>query len=91
MLAENFSVYTDPAGLGDTATVGTGSIDGIFQREWAEINNVEGYYPTFLVADTDAASISVESTALTIASVAYKAVSKRQDGTGMTLLVLRKS
>lgn len=90
MLSEDFSVYTDPAGLGDSATVGGGSIDGIFSREFVEVNRVEGYYPTFLVSDTDAAMITKNSTVLTINSVNYKAASKRQDGTGMTLLILEK-
>lgn len=91
MLSEDFSVYTDPAGLGDVATVGVGTMNGIFGREFAEVGNIEGYYPTFLVSDTSAALITKNSTVLTIATVNYKAVSKRPDGTGMTLLILVKS
>ena len=91
MIAEDFSIFTDPTLLGDSATVGTGTINGIFSREFAEVNRVEGYYPAFLVSDTDAATITKKVTTLTIKAVNYKSVSHRQDGTGMTLLILEKS
>ena len=90
MLTEDFSVFTDPVGLGDTAIVGAGTIDGIFSREYVEVGNIEGYYPTFLVSNVDAATITKKSTVLTLASVGYTAISKRPDGTGATLLVLEK-
>ena len=90
MLTEDFSIFTNPAGLGDTATVGAGSINGIFSREYAEVNRVEGYHPTFTISAADAATITKNSTVLTIATVNYTAVSKQPDGTGMTLLVLAK-
>lgn len=90
MLTEDFSVYTDPDGFGDTATGASSDIDGIFERLYAEVNGIEGYYPTFLVDDDDADLVTKNSTNLTINSTVYQAISKRSDGTGMTLLVLEE-
>ncbi len=90
MLTENLSIFTNPSGLGDSATVGAGTINGIFERQYVEVKNVDGYFPTFLVSDTDAATVTKNSTELVIATVTYKAVSKRPEGTGMTLLILEK-
>lgn len=90
MLTEDLTIFFDPDGLGNTATVGSGSMNGVFDREYVEVGNIEGYYPTFLVSDADAATVTKNSTVLTIASVGYLAISKRPDGTGTTLLVLEK-
>lgn len=90
MLEEDFSVYTDPTGLGDSSLVGGATVNGIFDRQWAEVNQVEGYYPTFLVSDVDAAKIIKRQTEITLNGTVYQAISKRPDGTGMTLLVLEK-
>lgn len=90
MLTEDLSIFFDPTGIGDTATVGGSPMYGIFEREFVEVKNVEGYFPTFLVADTDAATITKNSTVITINSVNYHAVSKRPDGTGTTRLILEK-
>ena len=90
MFTEDLTAFFDADELADTATVGSSSIYGIFNREFVEVQNVEGYYPTFLLSDTDAASITKNSTVLTISSVNYTAISKRPDGTGTTLLILEK-
>lgn len=90
MLTEDFSIYTDPDGLGDTATVGGSDMYGIFEGRYVEVNNVEGYWPTFLVSDADAATIAKNSTVLTIDSVNYHAISKRPDDPGSKLLILKE-
>jgi hypothetical protein len=91
MLFDDPSVYTDPSGTGDLVTIGTGTMDGVFDRLFVTINNVEGYHPTFLISNADAATITIESTVMSFEGVSYKAISKQPDGTGFTLLVLRKS
>ena len=91
MFQEDLSLFFGPSGLGDIATVGEGTVNGTFSREYAEVGNVEGYHPTFLVSDTDAATITKNSTVLSIDSVNYTAVSKHPDGTGTTQLILQKS
>lgn len=88
MFDEDFSVYTDPSGTGDTATVGGADMYGIFERQYVEVKDVEGYYPTFLVSSSDAAMIAKKTTSIVLQSIEYTAVSKRPDGTGMTLLIL---
>lgn len=90
MFSEDLSIFTDPDGIGDTATVSGAPMHGIFERQYAEVRGVEGYYPTFLVSATDAASIEKKVTALTISGEDYKAIAKRPDGTGMTLLILEE-
>lgn len=80
----------DPDAIGDQATVGTGTMNGIFERNYVEIGSVEGYYPTFFVSDTDAATITLNSTVITLQSINYHAISSRPDGTGWTILVLEK-
>ena len=91
MFTEDLSLFFDPDGLGDTATVGAGSINGTFSREYAEVGNIEGYHPAFLIPDADAATITKNNTVLTIDSVSYTTVSKQPDGTGTTLLILQKT
>lgn len=88
MFTEDLTAFFDSDGIADSATVGGSSVSGIFSREFVEVQNVEGYYPTFLLSDSDAASITKNSTVLTINSANYMAISKRPDGTGTTLLVL---
>ena len=90
MLKEDFSIYTNPDELGDIAVVGGSNMWGIFERQYMEIKEVEGYAPTFLVTDENAASITKNSTKLSIDLVDYMAISKHPDGTGMTLLILEK-
>ena len=88
MFAEDLSVYTDPAGTGDTAVVEGSDMYGIFERQYVEVANVEGYYPTFLVDSADADMLTKKETSIVLQDVEYYAVSKRPDGTGMTLIVL---
>ena len=91
MLTEDFSIYFDPNGLGDAATIPGADISGQFSGDYVEVGNVEGYYPTFLVSDTDALLITKNSTVITINSITYTAISKRPDKTGLTLLILQKT
>ena len=90
MFDEDFSVYTDPTGTGDTALVDGADVYGIFERQYAEVRNVEGYYPTFLVPDKSADDVEKNITILSLSGTSYTAISKRPDGTGMTLLILEK-
>lgn len=91
MFEEDTSIFFEPTGLGDTAIIdGGGDMYGIFERQYAEIKEVEGYYPTFLCSDDDAENITKDVTSILLQNVEYTALSKRPDGTGMTLLILEK-
>ena len=91
MLSEDLTAFFDTDGIGDSATVGSSSIDGVFDADYVTIGSVEGYYPTFLCSDASAALITKNSTVITIKSITYTAISKRPDNTGLTLLILKKT
>ena len=91
MFSEDFTVYTDPSGLGDIAIIEGEEVWGVFDRQYIEVSGVDGYSPTFLVADDDAGSITKNSTIISVDLVDYLAVAKQPDGTGMTLLILEES
>ena len=90
MLTEDLTIFTDPDGIGDTMTVSGADMDGIFSAGYVEVRGVEGYYPTHLVSNADAATVTKNSTVLVKDSTNYICVSKQPDGTGMTLLVLEE-
>lgn len=91
MFDEDLSVFFDSDGIGNAATVAGSAVDGIFERQFAEVDGIEGYYPTFLTTDEVAAGVTKRVTAIAISGVNYTAISKRPDGTGATLLVLERS
>ena len=88
MLTEDFSAYFDPNGIGDTATVGGVSVNGIFDTVYAEVNQVEGYYPTFLCVDTVTATTG---TTLVFDAVTYSVISRRLAEVGLIVLVLEET
>jgi hypothetical protein len=90
MFEEDLSLFTDPGGLGDTATVNGHDMYGIFERQFADVKDVEGYYPTFLVSVVDSGEIVKNSTSIFLQDIEYTAISKRPDGTGMSLLILEE-
>lgn len=69
------------------ATYDGSTVNGIFDHEYVEVENVEGERPVFLCASSDVSgaahgeSITIEGTAYTIAGI-------QPDGTGLTLLIL---
>ncbi len=90
MIKENLSIFFNPNGLGDTALYGSAPINGMFERQFVEISNAEGYYPTFSCSTADVAQVPKGAT-LIIAGTNYTVKSKRPDGTGLTLIILEEA
>jgi 2,3-bisphosphoglycerate-independent phosphoglycerate mutase len=90
MFTEDLDTFLDPDEIGDTATAGAASINGIFAKEFAEVNSVEGFYPTFTCKTADVVAVA-KGTTITIGGDGYKVLSKRQDGTGITQIILEAS
>jgi len=87
MMTEDFDIFLNADEFATTGTVGTTSIVGILDRDFAEVNGVEGYAPTLLCKESDTSSIYIGSQ-LEVAGQSYKVMAKRPDGTGMTTLIL---
>lgn len=63
------------------------TVDGIFDKDYVEINGVESYSPVFDCATPDV-SDATHGAKLTINSVVYTVRGVQPDGTGMTRLIL---
>jgi hypothetical protein len=92
MQAENFDTFFDSDELGDTATISGADVVGMFERDFVEVNGVEGFYPTFLSTTTGLSGGSLGGT-ITISGASYKIVAKRPaDETGrLSRLILNEA
>ena len=78
--------------LGDTVTVkdagdvSVGSVVGVFERQYVEVSDLQGFYPTFFYKEVDLTiSTGYE---ITLDGKAFNVRYPMPDGTGMSLLVL---
>ena len=90
VMAAADSVLLDALGetvtVKNTSDVAVGSVVGVFDRQFVEVNDLQGYYPTFTYKEADLAiSTGYE---ITIDSQAYNVRYPMPDGTGMSMLVL---
>lgn len=74
-------------GFGETATFTGGSATVIFDNAFAEDLNVKGTLPLGHCRTADVSTVS-EGDTITIRSVAYTVQEKKDDATGVTVLVL---
>lgn len=93
MFEEDFSVFTNPDEMGETATIGATSIDGIFNSEYVEtvINGVPvaGEKPVFGCAESDLPSYT-NGTEIVIKATTYKIRNWQPDSTGWITLILEE-
>ncbi len=82
------------AALGETVTVkdtlgaAAGSVVGVFEERYVEINDVQGFKPTFLYKESD---LTIEDGyEITYQARAFNVRFPQPDGTGMSLLILGK-
>lgn len=76
------------ADFGETATIGSSSIQVIFDREYlAELNMMQGSNPIALCRDVDIAGISQDSV-IVIRGTNFTIREFQPDGTGLTVLQL---
>jgi hypothetical protein len=88
-MTEDFSAFFNTAEHAVEATYNANPVNGIFENQYVEIEGVGSTNPTFLCAEADVAGI-VNGDTITINSVDYVVVGPPQnDGTGLTLLILR--
>lgn len=72
------------------ATIGAGSVAGLFSNPSLEALGIAGSRPVFRALTTEVSSV-VEGTAITINATAYTVAGIQPDGKGMTLLILERT
>ncbi len=72
----------------DASAVSVGSVVGIFEKQYVEASDLQGYYPTFTYQDADL--VIDEGYEITIDAVSFIVRVKQLDGTGISFLVLRE-
>lgn len=78
------------ADFGIDATVGAGTVRGIFDNAYGEaFGLVSGTTPAFTCSTADVSDVDVGES-ITINAVAYSVTEVRPDGTGVTVLVLQQ-
>jgi len=75
---------------GVTATIGSASVVGVLERDYAEVQGIESENPIFTCRTADVSSVA-HGQAITISGTAYTVRSRQDDGTGITALVLSES
>lgn len=71
------------------ATIGAGTVDGIFDNAFVSVEGIEGTHPIFLCEASEVSSVVHDNTVV-IGAVTYKVKGIEPDGTGMTMLILEK-
>jgi len=87
MFTENLNIFINSDEFASEATAGSSSFKGILDREPAEVNGVEGYYPTLTCISSETTTINVGAV-ISIAGQSYTIAAKRQDGTGLVKMLL---
>lgn len=84
---ENYSEFFDTDDFADNAVIRGRPVAGIFERQYIEVLNYQGYYPTFicpankLLGIPDGEGVHIDGDNFTIATT-------EPDGTGLVLVVL---
>lgn len=84
---EDLSEFLDAGDFAVSAIIGAASVEGIFDRQYVEVNGMESYRPTFLCAAADVAAIA-RGAAINVEGAAFELAEQQPDGTGMVLLIL---
>ena len=85
--SELANFFDEEEWFGEVATFGSSSISVIFDNAFAEDLNIKGTLPLAHCRTADVTSLS-EGGTITINSTAYTVQEKKDDGTGVTVLVL---
>lgn len=95
-MTEDFSVFFNPNEHATEALFGPGaeSVNGNFQDEWVETDgplpyHVSSQHPTFLCPEAAVADYERDALVV-IGSDTYKIKDKHPDGTGLTLIELKR-
>jgi hypothetical protein len=92
--ADDRAIFISADDFGVTATYKAGTILGIFDNDFIEVDAGGGVpfamqQPRFVCRTADV-STAVEDDTLVISAVTYKIKVRQDDGTGMTTLILEK-
>ena len=86
--SELLDALGETATVKDTLDVSVGSVVGVFERQYVEAGDLQGFYPTFFYKVADMViGVGYE---ITVSGQAYSVRYPQPDGTGMSLLVLRQ-
>lgn len=89
---EDLTQFFDPDEFGVSATIGAATVSGIFDNQFLGAPGeaaVASATPTFTCRTADVSSVT-SGTTLVISSITYTVVGVHPDGTGVTVLVLRR-
>jgi len=88
MIAEDLDTFFDTDEFGETVTLGSVAVAGMFGEEPVEVDYVQTVKPVFTCKSSDAASVAYDATLVRGAST-YKVKRIKQDETArLTTLVL---
>lgn len=95
-MTEDFTAFLDPDEFATTVTVGGSSVNVIFDADYVAVDVGTGVMssvgPVILCDESDAAVAAVvEGTAVIVNAVNYTVAEIQPDGTGMTMLRLRRA
>jgi len=85
--ATDRAAFFDPEEFGVAATIGGGTVNGIFDNGYVAELDVESTRPTFTCATADVSTVA-HGDSITISGTAYTVRGIEPDGTGVTTLVL---
>ena len=85
--AERLSMLTI---FGESATLAGSAVIGILDKEYRVVGDIESNYPVFECRSTDATGV-VHGSTLVVGAESFVIVGVEDDGTGMTVLVLRNA
>lgn len=72
-------------------TIGAATVRGIFDNAYQDPLGMAGSSPSLLLASSDATSVVVDSTTLSIDGASYLVVASAPDGAGLTRLTLQEA
>lgn len=89
MMTETLSEFLDTTEFATAATIGASTVNGIFDKGYAEsFGIVGGSKPTLLCKVADLPTVTLGTTTAVIGGVTYTITETQPDGLGLTSLVL---
>ena len=85
--AEGLADFFDTDGFAIVATFDGNDVTGILDKEYVEIEGIESNRPVFLCASSDVSGYS-RGAVIVASGITYTLVTKEQDGTGVTMVVM---
>ena len=87
---EDFDEFFSTDDFSVAVTTSDGVIDCIFDREYVELQNIQGAAPVLYCATSDVSSV-VDGDTFTIGDNTYYQIKQEFDGTGITKVILREA